>query len=162
MKKILITFIIIVFLSCKDSQKNVTELQYASFGDSISAENAIDAKDLLPKYQKMKEGDTLNLKINGIIKEVCQKKGCWVTIELQDSVDTFVKFKDYGFFIPINASGSKAILNGKAFITTESVASLRHYAKDEGKSEAEINTITKPEITYSFLADGVLIEKFKK
>jgi hypothetical protein len=36
---------------------------------------------------------------------------------------------------------------------------LKHYAKDAGKSQAAIDSIIKPETTYSFLADGVLIKK---
>lgn len=70
-----------------------------------------------------------------------------------------LKFKDYGFFVPLNADNSEAILNGKAFVDVETVESLRHYAKDGGKSAAEIAKITKPEVTYSFLADGVYIKK---
>jgi hypothetical protein len=41
----------------------------------------------------------------------------------------------------------------------ESVDELRHYAKDAGKSQASIDSIINPETTYSFLADGVLIQK---
>ena len=162
MKKIILALVIVGFFACKDNKKVAQEVQYVSFGDSINVENVIETSNLLQKYQTLKDGDTLNVKVKGIIKDVCQKKGCWVTLQLKDSLETFVKFKDYGFFMPLNASGSTAILNGKAFIATETVESLRHYAKDEGKSQAEIDAITKPEITYSFLADGVLLEKSKK
>jgi hypothetical protein len=162
MKKVILALVFVGFFACKETKKTALEVQYASFGDSINVENAIDANNLLQKYQTLKDGDTINVKVKGIIKDVCQKKGCWVTLQLQDSLETFVKFKDYGFFMPLNASGSTAILNGKAFITTETVESLRHYAKDDGKSQAENDAITKPEVTYSFLADGVLLEKSKK
>ena len=59
----------------------------------------------------------------------------------------------------MNADKSEAILNGKAFVDVVSVDELKHYAKDGGKSAAEIAKITKPEVTYSFLADGVYIKK---
>lgn len=163
MKKLLLILVSIVFFACKKDPKiNDSEIEYASFGDSITTENTIESSELLQKYENLNDGDTLQVKVKGIIKDVCQKKGCWVTLQLQDSLETFVKFKDYGFFMPLNASGSTAILNGKAFIAKETVESLRHYAKDEGKSQSEIDAITKPEITYSFLADGVLLEKNKK
>jgi len=40
-----------------------------------------------------------------------------------------------------------------------SVAELKHYAEDEGKSKKEIAEITAPKIEYKFLAHGVLISK---
>ena len=39
-----------------------------------------------------------------------------------------------------------------------SVDLLRHYAEDAGKSKDEIEKITKPEVSLTFLADGVFIE----
>lgn len=161
MKKLILALIIVGFFACKESEKTAPEVKYASFGDTINTENAIETSNLLQKYQTLKDGDTINVKVKGVIKDVCQKKGCWITLQLKDSLETFVKFKDYGFFLPINASGNTAFLNGKAFIATETVESLKHYAKDEGKSQAEIDAITEPKVTYSFLADGVLLEKSK-
>ena len=48
-------------------------------------------------------------------------------------------------------------MNGKLSIDTLSVAELRHYAQDAGKSKQEISSIEKQEITMSFLAEGVII-----
>jgi len=93
------------------------------------------------------------------IKSVCKKKGCWMKMELAGDDNSFVKFKDYGFFVPLNADNSLAIVSGKAFVDVVSVDELKHYAKDGGKSSAEIAKITKPEVTYSFLASGVYIKK---
>jgi hypothetical protein len=59
----------------------------------------------------------------------------------------------------MNADNSTAIVNGKAFVDVVSVDELKHYAKDGGKSAAEIAKITKPETTYAFTADGVYIKK---
>ena len=80
-------------------------------------------------------------------------------MQLASDNDSFVKFKDYSFFVPLNADDSQAIVNGKAFVDVVSVDELKHYAKDGGKSTSEIAKITKPEITYSFLASGVYIKK---
>jgi len=76
----------------------------------------------------------------------------------QDTV--LVRFKDYGFFVPKSgAEGKSAIINGNISVDTLSVAQLRHYAEDAGKSREEILSIVNPEITISFLADGVSINK---
>ena len=71
----------------------------------------------------------------------------------------FVKFKDYGFFVPTTGlEGKSTIVNGKLSVDTLSVETLRHYAEDGGKSQKEILAITEPQITLSLLADGVIIE----
>ena len=69
-------------------------------------------------------------------------------------------FQDYGFFVPKSgAEGKSAIVNGNISVDTLSVAQLRHYAEDAGKPRSEVMAIVNPEITISFLADGVLINK---
>ena len=158
----LLAVIALAFTSCKNNGQDTKEekVSYAKFGDSITAEGAITGAELLEKYKTLKDStDTLNVKVISKIKEVCQEKGCWMNLELSGKEVAFVKFKDYGFFVPKNASGSEVIANGKAFVNIISVNELKHYAKDEGKSQASIDSITKPEITYSFLAQGVLIKK---
>lgn len=132
---------------------------YALFGDKFKVSKIYTKNEMLKKYKSLKKGDTITVQFQSNIKSVCKKKGCWMKMELAGDDNSFVKFKDYGFFVPLNADNSKAIVNGKAFVDVESVESLRHYAKDGGKSAAEIAKITKPETTYSFLADGVYIKK---
>lgn len=150
----------IAFFSCEEKKvKPIETKEYALFGDSISQEHALSQTEMMEKYATLKEGDTIAVKFKSTINEVCQKKGCWMTLPLDEKKETFVKFKDYAFFVPLNAQKKEVIVEGKAFISVESVASLQHYAKDAGKSEAEIEAITQPEITYSFLAEGVLISK---
>jgi hypothetical protein len=163
MKKILALGVIAsLFVNCeqkKEAAPEVAKVEYAKFGDSISVEGAISKEELLEKFKNLKEGDTLEVKFKSEINEVCQKKGCWMTLDLADDKEAFVKFKDYGFFVPKNAQDKEVVVNGKAFVSVESVDVLKHYAKDAGKSQAAIDSITEPKVTYSFLADGVLIAK---
>jgi len=132
---------------------------YALFGEKFIANNVMNNKQMLKKYKTLKKGDSIAVKFQSNINEVCKKKGCWMQMDLTDYKQSFVKFKDYGFFVPLNADNSEAIVNGIAFVDVVSVAELKHYAKDGGKSQDEINKITKPEITYSFKATGVYIKK---
>jgi len=135
------------------------KVDYAAFGDKIVADKALSQEQMFAKYKSLKTGDTVNIKFKTKIKDVCQKKGCWMALQLPDEKESFVKFKDYAFFVPLNAAGQDAVVSGKAFVSEVSVAQLRHYAKDGGQSDAEINKITEPKKTYGFLADGVLISK---
>ncbi|WP_445710266.1 DUF4920 domain-containing protein [Flavobacterium sp.] len=156
----------LVIMSCQEKKDIntakeivVNEVKYATFGDSIAADGAISKEELFDKYKTMKEGDTINVKFTSNIEDVCQKKGCWMKIDLADEEKAFVKFKDYAFFVPLNAKDKEAVVNGKAFVSVESVDDLKHYAKDAGKSQEAIDSIVAPKVTYSFMADGVLIAK---
>lgn len=159
-------FILIMLFVCVGTtvmaQKKVKAFdskQYALFGDKFKVTKIYTKNEMLKKYKSLKKGDTITVQFQSNIKAVCKKKGCWMKMELAGDDESFVKFKDYAFFVPLNADKNDAIVNGKAFVDMESVESLRHYAKDAGKSAAEIAKITKPEVTYSFLADGVYIKK---
>jgi hypothetical protein len=161
-----INVILLVLLLCIGStvmaqkkSKAFDTKDYALFGDKFKVTKIYTKNEMLKKYKKLKKGDTITVQFQSNIKQVCKKKGCWMKMELAGDNESFVKFKDYGFFVPLNADNSQAIVNGKAFVDVESVESLKHYAKDGGKSAAEIAKITKPEVTFSFLADGVYIKK---
>ena len=158
-----IFYLLICFFALSSCKKETitsnSSDDYVIFGDSISADKAITNEEMLVLYDKLKPGDTLNIKFKSKIKSVCKKKGCWMTLELPSGKEVFVKFKDYAFFVPKNAQNENAIVNGKAFVNVESVEELKHYAKDEGKSQAAIDSIITPKTTYAFLADGVLIKK---
>lgn len=166
MKKLLTATLVVatLFLSCKTEKKETTpekssqKSEYVSFGEKISSENTLSKTDVLTKFQNLKSGDTLNIKFASTINEVCKKKGCWMKLDLGNEKESMVRFKDYGFFMPLNSDKKEVIVNGKAFVTETSVKDLQHYAKDAGKSEEEIAKITEPKYTFAFEADGVLLK----
>lgn len=152
--------LLFLVISCnKKETKTESKTVYASFGKKITNENAIAKEVLLEKYKTLKKGDTLTVKVSSKINEICQNKGCWMTLDIGNNETAFVKFKDYGFFVPMNAQKRNTIIEGKAFVEETSVAELKHYAEDEGKSPTEIAAITSPKTEYKFLAHGVLITK---
>ena len=131
--------------------KSVT---YSLYGSSFEVDPVISTEDF--SRLMTNRSDTVNMIIKGVIKEVCSKKGCWMLLPLNDEEDLMVRFEDYGFFVPTDASG-EVIIKGQAFKTQISLADLRHYAKDAAATEAEIAAITEPKTTHSFIAEGVLI-----
>ena len=127
------------------------------FGEEIDKKGAMPAKKLPGKLDAEEE---LNVKVKGTISEVCQSKGCWMTIDLGDGEMMRVKFKDYGFFVPKDAAGKTAVFEGEAKYETVDVKTLKHYAEDAGKSQEEIDAITEPETKLTFVASGVeILEK---
>ena len=141
------------------SVKKFNYNDYTLFGEKFKIAKILTKDEMLKKYQNLKKGDTIVVQFQSNIKSVCKKKGCWMKMELEGDDNSFVRFKDYGFFVPMNANNSLAIVNGKAFVDVVSVEELKHYAKDGGKSALEITKITKPETTYAFTANGVYIKK---
>ena len=163
--KISLVFLVF-FTACKDVNKekkedNKTEatISYESYGAEISDDGMIDSKTMLKKFNGLKVGDTLNIKFASKINEVCSKKGCWMKLDLTNNEETMVRFKDYGFFMPLDANGREVVVNGKAYVKETSVKELKHYAEDAGKSKEEIAEITQPKRTLAFEADGVLMKK---
>ncbi|WP_295833507.1 DUF4920 domain-containing protein [uncultured Winogradskyella sp.] len=154
MKNILALLLIFgLLISCKNETK---ELAYSSYGKEITDTDALSSERLMAHFDTMKVGDTLNTKMKGAITEVCSKKGCWMKLDIGNDKIVRVTFKDYGFFMPLDATG-EVVVNGIAYIKETSVADLKHYAEDAGKSAKEIAKITEPEVTMSFEADGVLL-----
>lgn len=163
MKNLQLVYLMLLFVAttatAQKKSNSFNSNDYASFGEKFNVNRVYNKAEMLKKYKKLKKGDTLVVQFESNIKSVCKKKGCWMKMELAGDDDSFVKFKDYGFFVPLNADNSQAIVKGKAFVEIVSVEELKHYAKDGGKSAAEIAKITKPEVTYAFTADGVYIKK---
>lgn len=163
---LIITFAL-TFVSCKNTTSKETtkdaekeKVSYISFGEEITDEGVISKEEMATKYKNLKEGDTIEVKFASSIKKVCKKKGCWMQLDLgENSKNAFVKFKDYGFFMPLNSEDREVIVNGKAFIKTTSVKDLRHYAKDAGKSKEEIEKITEPRVTLAVMSNGVLMKE---
>ncbi|WP_020569008.1 DUF4920 domain-containing protein [Neolewinella persica] len=126
-----------------------------TFGAEFTPTEVLAANKLLTTYEESLIVDTLQTTLRGTVNEVCQAKGCWMTIAASDDDEMMVKFKDYGFFMPMDISGREVIMHGMAYYQITPVDELRHYAEDAGKSEEEIAAITEPKRELRFLADGV-------
>lgn len=168
MKKYLsLIFVLSLLFACETNKKtdNQTvetksdEMAYVSIGNEIVADDALSADRMAEHYKSYKVGDTVPSKMVAKVDEVCQSKGCWMKLDLEDGNQVMVKFKDYGFFMPKDIAGKEVIINGIAFIEEMSVEDQRHFAEDAGKSKEEIEAITTPKKTYSFEADGVLLKQ---
>lgn len=169
MKKIAsLVLICMAIIACKNTNESTEETtttevveeevtsKYQSFGEEITDEAVLTKDEMIAKYKNLKEGDTVAVKFSSKVNSVCQKKGCWMRLDMGEE-ESFVKFKDYGFFMPLDIAGQDVIVDGKAFVETTSVEDLKHFAMDAGKSQEEIDAITEPKVTLSFLSSGVLI-----
>ncbi len=126
-----------------------------TFGKKINDKAAI-AADELPT--KMGPKESMTAKVTGTVESVCQAKGCWMKVKMDNGESMRVTFKDYGFFVPKDIAGKTVVFEGVAEKKTTPVAELRHYAKDAGKSKEEIEEINTPKEELAFVADGVIVK----
>ncbi|MHA4738551.1 DUF4920 domain-containing protein [Dyadobacter sp. MSC1_007] len=125
------------------------------FGKEINDEKAIEA-NALPA--KMGDKSEMQAKVSGTVESVCQAKGCWMKVKLDNGETMRVMFKDYAFFVPKDIAGKTVVFEGEAQKKTVPVEHLQHYAKDAGQSKEEIAKITEPKDELTFIADGVIVK----
>ena len=153
MKKLLVTsiFLIVALIGTLSAQDGTTEY----YGAKISEKGAVSTTQFL---EKMEGKESMEVKLEAKIETCCKKKGCWMDLDMGNGTTMKVRFKDYEFFVPKDADGRMAIVEGVAKVETIDVETLRHYASDAGKSDEEIAAITESEKTISFEAVGVIIK----
>ena len=131
---------------------------WALYGDDV----LLDRREQAIPMDELREwaGTGEPIYFEGWVKEVCRVKGCWMRVHDTRGNEIFVRFRDYGFFVPRNARGRHVLVHGVPVEKTQSVQALRHFASDAGRSQAEIDAITEPETRLEFLADAVLIQGY--
>lgn len=132
----------------------ITKAQ-SNHGETITELGAIPATELATKLENKGE---MPAKVTGVVESVCKVAGCWMKIKTADGQTMRVTFKDYGFFVPKDIAGKTVVFEGVAKVKTTSVAMLKHYAEDGGKSKEEIAKITTPEKAIGFVATGVIVK----
>ena len=145
----------VLVLACQPSGDAADNRSFAYFGDTIETAGALAPEALL---EQLKTSDSVVATVEATIVGVCQSKGCWMDLNMGNGQTMTVRFKDYAFFVPMDATGKKAVVAGYVKVDTLSVDWLKHKASDAGKSQAHIDSITEPRVEYSFLANGVAIE----
>lgn len=167
MKKLLFILATVSLLACsntpeadrdEETKEQIIEagadLNY--YGDEITEEGAVPPEGLIAQ---LGENESIEIKLQTTILETCTKKGCWMNVDIGNGEEMMVRFKDYGFFVPISGvDGKTTIIQGTLFNDTVDVETLRHYAEDAGKDSTEIMAITEPSTELAFEATGVIIK----
>lgn len=167
MKRLIYAVIFLISISTpsfsqEDVEKKSPPAGNAILGDyygtdvsKISEGKAISVGELEDVLKKNKKAD--NVTVKGVVTDVCEKRGCWVTLKTDNGASFFVKMKDYAFFVPTALKGKSVVLEGNAEKEVTSVNELKHYAKDAKKPQSEIDAITSPKEEIRFLANGIKV-----
>jgi len=130
-----------------------------TYGSAVEAKTETKAitVEKLSKKLKKENKKVENVAVKGKVTDVCEKKGCWLTIQTEDNSQFFVKMKDYAFFVPTALKGKTVVMDGTAERKVTSIDEQKHYAEDAKKPQAEIDAITKPKEEIRFVANGIKV-----
>lgn len=152
--RVLTSITLSILLAACATQK-VESVAYDQFGTGIQPDAAAVEASVAVANPADYSGKPVRL--SGQITGVCQTKGCWMTIGT-GTTPVFVKFKDYAFFVPKDATGRTAVIEGTLTMKQETVEETKHYLEDAGKKD-EAAKVTEGRRLFHFMASGVAIEK---
>ncbi len=163
MKKLLYVALATAMFACSEASKEgekatenlASSAPVSKYGEAIDTTGAL----ALPEFIKsLGDRDSVQVKLAASVESVCQKKGCWMKLDKGDGSTMRVSFKDYAFFVPKDAAGKKAIIDGIAYYQVTTVDELKHFAHDAGKPKEEIDAIKEPTRELVFEAKGVALQ----
>jgi len=128
----------------------------AAPASNVALGEAFTATDIVPVDTLVASPaawDGKEVVVAGVIKEVCQKKGCWHTIATADpAVNIMVKDKEYKIFLPKDSAGKKVHVKGTFAVAELPEEEARHYAEDAGRDPS---AIVGPQKTFALDVAGV-------
>ena len=100
-----------------------------TFGKPLRGLRATPLAEVLAKPE-----DGRTVRLEGKIGAVCQRKGCWMELT-QGGRSVHVSFEGYSFFLPRDASGKDAALEGKVIVKARAPEEVDHL-EAEGASDS--------------------------
>lgn len=97
-------------------------------GEALKGAPAVKLADLLAKPQAQ---DGKTVQVEGQVRRACERKGCWMELATDaKGPGVRVTFKDYGFFVPLDAAGSQAKVEGVVKVAELSEERAKHYESE--------------------------------
>jgi hypothetical protein len=119
------------------------------FGAGLTLQRSTPLAEVVSAPERFEQ---LPVLLHGRLSDVCQRKGCW-TILRDGDVQVRVRFRDYGFFLPKDATGAEAFVEGVVKVETLSEKEVRHYESEARDGDPE--AVTGPRREVGFVASGV-------
>jgi len=144
---------VLVVTSCNTHPKFEGE----PYGEPLTLKEVTEVSDILAAPQAYVGKRVL---IEGVVKEVCEKKGCWMDIAAPNDAEIQVKVADDVIVFPMSARGKTALVEGvveELQLTSEQVfAAEAHRAEEQGEA-FDSTRVFEPATTYRVQGTGALI-----
>jgi len=104
-----------------------------SYGEALPPGTAHDLGQVLADPSAYAD---LDITVEGVVRQVCQRRGCW--LELATASDDAapgcrVTSKGHAFFVPTDSAGSHARVRGRALVEIIPAAQVAHMEEEGGK-----------------------------
>ena len=148
---LLIALFVMAGVNAQDAESAKPGVVYGKYSEA--GVTPISVNDL----EKKMTDNKFDGKIQGKVVEVCQAMGCWAKLKKDDGTTVMIKVKDHEFAMPMDMIGRTVVVEGKAEKKETSVAMLKHYTEDAGKSKEEIEKIKEPKKEVIMSIKGVKV-----
>lgn len=132
----------------------------ATYGKGVHLEQVTPISELLEKPEKYLGK---KVKIQGMVIEVCAKRGCWINIAGDRPYEKIqVKVKDGEIVFPMSASGRMAVVEGivdELSLSREQLIQYRQHLAQEKGEPFDPSTITEGMKIIRLIGLGAEIEE---
>ena len=102
------------------------------------------------------------VKVEGLVTEVCPKRGCWINVAGDKEFQTIrVKVEDGVIVFPLTDKGKKVVAEGtftRMELTKEqAIARAKHEAEEKG-TKCDESRITGPQTVYQIQGTGAVVD----
>jgi len=137
--------------ACTGNHDHAATKPGAEAGGKAQAAAAAAAKGdaLLVRGEKLKGLPTVTLdkllaspadfegkevQVEAKVRKACEKKGCWMELApTEKGPGVRVRFKDYGFFVPLDSAGSTAKVEGTVKVAELAPERAKHFEAEGAK-----------------------------
>ena len=129
----------------KSEKKSSTDDKMAKFGadGKIKRGAAVGSAKKVSLAEAMKDPNKYSGKqilVEGVIVRSCKMEGCWMELApKKDASAVRIKMKDHAFFVPLDAAGLNAKVEGVMSVKTLSKAEVDHLMNEDGAKFDKIN-----------------------
>lgn len=123
-------------------------------GDAVRGTESVALREVLadPEAHTGRE-----LVVEGLVTRACTSKGCWMQLAPDaESAGVRVTFRDYAFFVPLNAAGMRARAQGEFTLRRLNRREVEHL-NEEGAGIQQARDGSAVEL--SFVAAGVELRR---
>jgi cytochrome c-type biogenesis protein CcmE len=102
------------------------------------------------------------VKVEGLITEVCPKRGCWINVAGDKEFQTIkVKVEDGVIVFPLTDKGKKVVAEGtftKMELTKEQAIERAKHHAEETKTKFDPASVTGPQTIYQIQGTGAVVD----
>ena len=129
-----------------------------TYGEPLTGKDVVAISELLADPEPH-VGKTV--RVQGVITDVCEKRGCWVTLASDEEFQELrIKAKDGVIVFPVQAKGKKATAEGvftKIEMSLEQTLKYREHHAEEHGEEFDPESVTEPLVYYQINVTGAVV-----